>query len=100
MGKGNDELGTVLMKSFIHTLTESEKLPATMIFYNTGVKLAVKGSDVIDDLKKLEEKGIEILVCGTCANFFKIKDDIAAGVISNMYDIAGRMMSSGRLLMP
>ncbi|HON77870.1 MAG TPA: sulfurtransferase-like selenium metabolism protein YedF [Spirochaetota bacterium] len=100
MGKGDDELGEVLMKAFIHTIFDLDYLPDTVIFYNTGVKLAVKDSDVLDDLKKLEAQDVEILVCGTCANFFNIKDDIAVGIISNMYDIAGTMSRAGRIVMP
>lgn len=100
MGRGDDELGTALMKAFIHTILSLDYLPDTLIFYNTGVKLAVKDSDVLDDLKKLEEQGVELLVCGTCANFFNIKDNIAAGTISNMYDIAGAMSKAGRIVMP
>jgi len=100
MGKGDDELGEALMKAFIHTIFDLDYLPDTLIFYNTGVKLAVKNSDVLDDLKKLEEKGVEILVCGTCANFFNIKEEISAGIISNMYDIAGAMSRAGRIVMP
>jgi len=100
MGRGDDELGAALMKAFIHTILSLDNQPDTLIFYNTGVKLAVKGSDVLDDLKKLEEQGVELLICGTCANFFNIKDDIAAGTISNMYDIAGAMSKAGRIVMP
>ncbi len=100
MGRGNDELGTVLAKAFIHTIVDIGNLPDTMIFYNTGVKLTVKDSDVIDDLKKLEDLGVEILVCGTCTNYFEITDNVSAGIISNMYDIATRMTTAGRLVMP
>jgi selenium metabolism protein YedF len=100
MGRGDDELGYVLIKAFLHTLTEIENLPDTLIMYNTGAKLAAEGSEVLDDLKKLEEMGVEILVCGTCANYFGLSGKIAAGKISNMYDIAGAMASSGRLVMP
>ncbi|MCU0821910.1 MAG: sulfurtransferase-like selenium metabolism protein YedF [Spirochaetes bacterium] len=100
MGKGNDELGTVLMKAFIHTLVDAGNTPETIILYNTGVNLAVKGSDTVDDLNKLEEAGAKILVCGTCANFFNIKDKLSAGTISNMYDIANAMIKAGRLIMP
>ncbi len=100
MGGGDDELGELLMKAFIHTIFDLDYLPDTLIFYNTGVKLAVKDSDVLDDLKQLENDGVEILVCGTCANFFNIKDDIAAGVVSNMYDIAGTMSKAGRIVTP
>lgn len=100
MGGGDDELGELLMKAFIHTIFDLDYLPDTLIFYNTGVKLAVKDSDVLDDLKQLEHDGVEILVCGTCANFFNIQDDIAAGVVSNMYDIAGTMSRAGRIVTP
>lgn len=100
MGRGDDALGAVLIRAFIHTITEQDVKPDMMIFYNTGVKLAMRESEVLDDLKALAEGGVEMLVCGTCANFFNIKDRIAVGVISNMYDIAGAMSRAGRLLVP
>jgi selenium metabolism protein YedF len=100
MGRGNDELGAVLIKAFMHTVAGQAQKPDVMIFYNTGVKLTVQGSDVLDDLKQLESEGVQILVCGTCLNYFEIKDKLAAGVVSNMYDIVETMSSAGRLLMP
>jgi selenium metabolism protein YedF len=100
MGRGNDELGTVLIKAFLHTVAGQAKKPDAMIFYNTGVKLTVQGSDVLDDLKQLESEGVQILVCGTCLNYFEIKDKLAAGVVSNMYDIVETMSGAGRLLAP
>lgn len=98
MGRGNDELGTLLMKSFIHTIVEMSPLPDTLIFFNTGVKLTVTGSEVIDDLKILSDNGVNILVCGTCLGYFDIKDQLATGIVSNMYDIAETMMGAGRLV--
>ncbi len=100
MGRGDDELGTVLIKAFVHTVAGLVKKPDVMIFYNTGVKLTVEGSDVLEDLKQLESEGVQILVCGTCLNYFEIKDKLAAGVVSNMYDIVETMSSAGRLLTP
>jgi len=100
MGRGNDELGALLAKAFIHTIVDIGDLPDSIIFYNTGVKLTVKDSEVIDDLKKLEELGVEILVCGTCTNYFEISDDVDVGIISNMYDIASKMSTAERLVMP
>jgi selenium metabolism protein YedF len=100
MGRGNDELGGVLLRAFIHTICQQENKPAAMIFYNTGVKLTLQDSDVIDDLKQLAAGGVEILVCGTCLNYFDIKDKLAAGVVSNMYDIASLMSRAGRLITP
>ena len=87
MGEGSEELGKILMKSFIYTLTESVPYPSTLVFYNGGVKLTCEGSEVLDDLKKLEEQGVEILSCGTCLDFFKIQDKLQVGGVTNMYTI-------------
>lgn len=100
MGRGNEELGSVLIRAFLHTIAGQAEKPDVMIFYNTGVKLTVLGSEVLDDLKELASAGVEILVCGTCLNYFEIKDKLAVGVVSNMYDIAGTMSNAGRLLTP
>jgi len=100
MGRGNDELGTVLIKAFLHTVAGQAQKPDVMIFYNTGVKLTIQGADVLEYLKQLENEGVQILVCGTCLNYFEIKDKLAVGVVSNMYDIVETMSSAGRLLVP
>jgi selenium metabolism protein YedF len=100
MGRGNDELGGVLIRTFIHTICEQENKPQMIIFYNTGVQLTVQDSAVLDDLKQLAEGGVEMLVCGTCLNYFDIKDKLAVGVVSNMYDIADAMSRAGRLIAP
>jgi selenium metabolism protein YedF len=100
MGRGNDELGSVLIRAFLHTVAEQAGTPDVIIFYNAGVKLTVQGSDVLDDLKQLESKGVQLLVCGTCLNYFEIKDKLAAGIVSNMYDIVETMSRAGRLLVP
>jgi len=100
MGKGNDELGAVLVRAFIHTLLQMENLPTRMLFYNTGVKLAVQGSPVLDDLTQLSEAGVEILVCGTCLNFFGLTDKLAVGGVTNMYEIVTGMAAATRILAP
>ncbi|HVN96606.1 MAG TPA: sulfurtransferase-like selenium metabolism protein YedF [Syntrophorhabdaceae bacterium] len=100
MGKGSDELGVTLMKAFIHTATELKAGPDVMIFYNSGAKLAAEGSDFLDDLKKLEDKGVKMLVCGTCVNYYNLTGKIAAGEVSNMYDIAVTLSGAGRIVQP
>ena len=100
MGRGDDVLGDILIRSFIHTLPQLNPLPETIICYNAGVKLAVRDSAVLDDLQQLAQAGVDILVCGTCVNYFELGDQIAAGHISNMYDIAETMASAARLLRP
>jgi selenium metabolism protein YedF len=100
MGYGSDELGAVLMKAFIHTAIDLDHGPDAMIFYNTGVKLAASDSDVLDDLKTLHEKGVKIMICGTCVNFFNLTGKIGTGIVSNMYDIAGTLTTAGRIIKP
>ncbi|MDQ5985071.1 MAG: hypothetical protein CSYNP_00775 [Syntrophus sp. SKADARSKE-3] len=100
MGRGDDTLGDVLIRSFIHTLLQLKPLPDTIICYNAGVKLATGDSTVLDDLQSLEKAGTEILVCGTCINYFSLGDQIAVGHISNMYDIVETMAGAARLLRP
>lgn len=100
MGSGDDDLGRILMKAFLNTLTKIENRPSKVIFYNTGVRLAAKGSGSDDDLALLAENGVELLICGTCADYFNIKDNIKAGTISNMFDILNTMSNAGRLVRP
>ncbi|NLY77639.1 MAG: sulfurtransferase-like selenium metabolism protein YedF [Tissierellia bacterium] len=98
MGKGSEELGKVLIKSFIYTLTETNPYPATLIFYNGGVHLTCEGSPVLEDLKKLEDEGVEIISCGTCLDYFNIKDKLQVGQISNMYTIYDKMANAGNII--
>ncbi len=98
MGQGEEKLGRVLIRSFLHTLTEVTGRPDTMIFFNTGVRLTSEGSEVLDDLQALKQKGVVILVCGTCLDYFGLKEKIAVGQISNMYTIAETMLAAGRLV--
>lgn len=98
MGRGDGELGQILMRGFFHTLGEVEPLPQTAIFFNTGVRLACQGSPVLDDLRALEATGLEILVCGTCLNYFELTGELAAGQVSNMYDIAETMLRAGKVV--
>lgn len=100
MGRGDDVLGDVLIRSFIHTLLQLNPLPDTIICYNAGVKLAIKDSAVLDDLQQLGQAGVDILVCGTCVDYFELVGQVAAGHISNMYDIAETMAGAARLLRP
>ncbi|HZK00375.1 MAG TPA: sulfurtransferase-like selenium metabolism protein YedF [Tissierellaceae bacterium] len=87
MGKENEELGKILMKSFIYTVSETSPYPKCLVFYNNGVRLTCEGSPVLDDIKKLEDLGVEVISCGTCLDFLNIKDDLRVGSISNMYTI-------------
>ncbi|WP_291255625.1 sulfurtransferase-like selenium metabolism protein YedF [Fusobacterium sp.] len=100
MGKGDPELGRILMKGFIYTLSEMEELPKTVLFYNEGVKLVVEGAESLQDIKVLEERGVEILSCGTCLNFYGITESLGVGSITNMYTILERQMKATRVIKP
>ena len=100
MGRGDDVLGDILIRGFIHTLLQLNPLPDAIICYNAGVKLAMRDSAALDDLQQLAQAGVDILVCGTCINYFELGDSLAAGHISNMYDIAETMAGAARLLRP
>jgi selenium metabolism protein YedF len=100
MGRGDDLLGDILIRAFLNTLLLQKPLPKTILCYNAGVKLATKDSAVVDDLQLLEQAGTDILICGTCVNYFGLSDQIAAGHISNMYDILEAMAGAARLLRP
>jgi selenium metabolism protein YedF len=99
IGSGNDELGALLMKGFVSTLLELPPLPDRIIFMNGGVALAVEGSPCLGQLSALAERGIEILSCGTCLDFYKIKDKLAVGKITNMLEISGFLMRGSVLSM-
>lgn len=100
MGKGDVELGRILMKGFIYTLSEMEELPKTILFYNEGVKLAIEGAESLQDLKSLEERGVEILSCGTCLNFYGITEKLRVGSVTNMYTILEKQMKATRVIKP
>lgn len=91
MGEGDRDLGKILIKSFISTLKELDPLPAKIIFLNSGVKLALLEADVRENLKGLEELGVEILLCGTCIDYYNLKDQMELGELSNMYEIAASL---------
>ena len=98
VGEGAQELGSNLAKMFFYTLSQEEDLPASILFMNGGVNLPTKDEQVIEHLKVLRDKGVEILVCGTCLDYYGLKDELKIGEISNMYEIAGRMFRASKVV--
>ena len=86
IGRGNDELGAILMKNFLYSLARNEERPRAVHLMNEGVRLACKGSDSLDDLALLAENVVAIKVCGTCLDFLGVKDDLAVGDVGTMPD--------------
>ena len=100
LGGGDEDLGSFLMRAFLKTLLDLEKQPSRLILVNSGVQLAVEDSKVLDTLQALSEKGVEIVCCGTCIDFYELKGKMRVGVISNMYDIIQSMLDADRVLRP
>lgn len=98
IGAGSDELGGNLMRMFFYTLAQGDDLPKWILFMNGGVKLPALDDQVVEHLKALEERGCEILVCGTCLNYFGIADQLKIGSVSNMYDITKRMFDAAKVI--
>ena len=98
MGNGDPRLGRILMKSFLYSLTQLEELPQTVLFFNGGVRMTTEGSESLEDLKALESQGVEILSCGTCLDFYGLKDKLLVGGITNMYVIAQTMAGAGNVV--
>ena len=100
MGTGDPKLGTSLMKAFVFALTKQDQLPDTILCYNTGAYLTCEGADTLEDLKLLESEGVTILTCGTCLDFYGLKEKLAVGGVTNMYDMVERMVSAAQIIKP
>jgi selenium metabolism protein YedF len=100
MGAGSDELGRLLLRNFLFTMSEQETVPDLLLFVNAGVKLTSNGSEVLEALERLACKGADIASCGLCLDYFHLKDQLAAGRVTNMLEILEAMQQAGRLLRP
>ena len=98
IGDGDRELGGNLMRMFFYTLAQGEDKPGAVLFMNAGVKLPTLDEQVAHHLKVLSDAGTEILVCGTCLNFYGLTDQLKVGAVSNMYDIVTRMQKAGKVI--
>lgn len=98
LGVGDDTLGAILMKGFLSTLAEWDPRPKEILFLNAGVKLCTKDSGALETLKTLEASGVELLICGTCIDFYKIREQIAIGTVTNMQRISQSIASASKLV--
>lgn len=100
MGTGDEKLGKALMKAFVFAVTRQDVLPETILCYNTGAYLTCEGADTLEDLKLLEAEGVNILTCGTCLDFYGIKEQLAVGSVTNMYEIVEKMETAKKIIRP
>lgn len=99
VGAGDETLGHNLMKMALYTLSESGNPPAYLLFMNSGVKMVAGGEqEVVNSVTSLIAQGTEVLVCGTCLDFYGLKEQLAVGDVSNMYDILGRMQAASKVI--
>lgn len=98
MGHGNDELGKVLMKGFIYALSQLDELPQTILFYNGGATITCEESPSLEDLKNMEAQGVEILTCGTCLDYYGLKEKLAVGSVTNMYTIVEKLSQADKII--
>ena len=98
LGRGSDKLGKILMKAFLYSCTENPDIPKTIILMNSGVRLATENEETIEHLERLTELGSELLICGTCLEFFDLKDTLAVGSVSNMYEIQSTLIAADLLI--
>jgi selenium metabolism protein YedF len=100
VGRGSEELGRILMRSFLITLEELNPLPWRIIFINGGVKLAAEESPYLEPLNNLLTLGVEILCCGTCLDYYKLKEKLRVGRASNMFEIASSFLEATNVIKP
>jgi len=100
MGTGDEKLGRKLMKAFIFALTSQDVTPDKVICYNTGARLTTLDADTIKDLKALEAAGTTVMTCGTCLDFYGLKEQLQVGIVSNMYDIVEAQMNAALVIRP
>ena len=98
IGEGDAELGHSLIKMFFYTLREKADLPSAILFMNHGVRLVTENQQTIEHLKVLEQRGVRLIVCGTCLNYYGLTDQLQCGTIGNMYDIVETMTAAGRVI--
>lgn len=98
MGSGSEELGKILLQACLNTLKDIAPPPAAILCYNAGVFAAAEGAPTVPALEELARQGVSLLICGTCVDYFDLKNKIAVGTISNMYDILQQLSSANRII--
>lgn len=94
IGRGDEMLGRLLMKGLLHTIGELDRPPRTLVFMNSGVRLAAEQEETIELLRRIEHRGVEILVCGTCLDYYHLVDKLRVGRVSNLYEITEKFLES------
>jgi selenium metabolism protein YedF len=100
MGKGDDDLGAKLMRGFLRTWIDATPKPWRMIFINSGVRLTTTDDEAVDAVSLLEDKGVEILSCGTCLQHFGLEGKLRVGKVTNMYEVIESLNGASKVISP
>ncbi|HSM24920.1 MAG TPA: sulfurtransferase-like selenium metabolism protein YedF [Anaerolineaceae bacterium] len=87
MGDSYTALQQTLIIKYFSLLNENNILPSVICFYTDGVRLAVTGSPVLEQLKELEQKGVHLILCGTCLDYYQLANEVQVGIVGGMTDI-------------
>ncbi len=98
IGRGDEVLGRVLMHAYLKTLPQLHGSVSAVVFLNGGVKLACSGSEFLNALTELSGAGVELLVCGTCLDYFGLIDELKIGTVSNMFEICSVVANSAHVI--
>lgn len=98
IGQGPEELQQILVKKYLAVTLETGKLPAMMLFYADGVKLACQGSAVLDELRAFEKSGVKLVLCHTCVNYFSLSEKVELGIVGGMGDIVEALEKAEKVI--
>ncbi len=99
LGEGDEDLGKSLLKMFLYTLAQGDRVPSALLFLNGGVRLpAGEEEQTLQSITELKERGCEVLVCGTCLNYYGLTEQLKVGTVSNMYDLVEKMQSAAKVI--
>jgi selenium metabolism protein YedF len=98
MGEGPQELQHRLIATYLKLLLENNDLPAAIAFYTEGVRLAAAGSPVLDQLRALENKGVHLVLCSTCLNYYGLQEQVQVGIVGGMTDILEAQLKADKVI--
>jgi intracellular sulfur oxidation DsrE/DsrF family protein len=98
MGQADRPLCHMLIRNYLRLLAENDMLPGAIAFYTEGVRLVIDGSPVLDDLRALEQKGVHLLICKTCIDYYQVADQVRVGIVGGMGDIMAAQWKAEKVI--
>jgi len=98
MGKADEKLQTLLFNKYVDLLLQNKNLPAALCFYTEGVKLVCEGSSALEQLRLLESKGVRLIICSTCLNYFQLTGNVQVGIVGGMGDILEAQLKAEKVI--